>query len=161
MSIRKKGTRWEVRIRAGAGRRVEQRLPAGANRVDAQALEAALRRRLIAAATGRIDYTIAEAIERWRIDAQRLRSWPKDLRYRADVVLEAVGHYRLERLVEAADVLKARGAKSGLKPAKALDLIRHWIEEEVDADRQAKSLNYLMQELDQDRVAKRRLFEPR
>lgn len=117
MSIRKKGTRWEVRLRAGPGRRIEQRLPAGATRADAQALEVALRRRLVAAATGRIDYTVAEAIERWRIDAQRLRSWKNDLRYRADVVRDAVGHYRLEQLAEAADVIKTRGSKANLKPA--------------------------------------------
>jgi integrase len=117
MPIRRKGQRWEVRISAGAGRRVEQRLPPGATRVDAQALEAALRRRLIAAATGRLDYTVSEAITRWRIDAQRLRSWEKDLRYRADVVESAVGHYRLDRIVEAADLIKQRGAEAGLKPA--------------------------------------------
>jgi integrase len=117
MSIRRKGNRWEVRLGTGAGRRIEQRLPAGATRADAQALEAALRRRIITAATGRIDYTIAEAIERWRIDAQRLRSWPKDLRYRADVVRETVGHYRIEQVVDAADKLKQRGAAAELKPA--------------------------------------------
>jgi hypothetical protein len=47
----------------------DRHLPPGATRADAQALEAALRRRLIAAATGRLDYTVSEAITRMRIDA--------------------------------------------------------------------------------------------
>lgn len=117
MPIRRKGNRWEVRVSAGAGRRIEQRLPPGAGRADAQALEAALRRRLIAAAAGRIDYTIAEALARWQLDAERLRSWAKDVRYRADVLRETVGHYKLDAIAEAADAVKARGRGAGLKPA--------------------------------------------
>jgi integrase len=111
VAIRKKGTRWEVRVRAGAGRRIEQRLPAGATRADAQALEAAIRKRLVGAASGRIDYTLIEAIDRWLPDAQRLRSWQKDLRFRLAVVRDLVGHYQLSQLTDAADRIKRQGGE--------------------------------------------------
>ena len=117
MSVRRKGTRWEVRIRTGAGRRIEQRLPPGATRADAQALEVALRRRLIDSATGRVDYTLIEALDRWQTDAMRLRSWQKDLRYRAQVLRELVGTYRLSQIADAADLVKRRGAREQMKPA--------------------------------------------
>jgi integrase len=117
MSIRRKGRRWEVRVSAGGGRRIEQRLPAGATRADAQALETALRRRLIDTATGRIDYTLVEAIDRWQIEAERLKSWDKDLRYRAAVLRDIVGNRRLSKLIDVADLVKSHGTHDGLKPA--------------------------------------------
>lgn len=117
MSVRRKGTRWEVRIRSGAGRRIEQRLPAGATRNDAQALEVALRRRLIESATGRTDYTLIEALNRWQLEAQRLKSWEKDLKYRAGVLRELAGRYKLSQLVDVAEAIKAHGTANGLTPA--------------------------------------------
>jgi integrase len=76
-----------VRVATGGGRRIEQTLPVGATRADALALEATLRRRQIDTAAGRRPRVlIDEAIERWLPSAQRLKSWPKDLRYRVDVL---------------------------------------------------------------------------
>jgi integrase len=117
VSIRRKGKRWEVRVSAGSGRRIEQRLPLGATRQDAQALEHALRRRLISAATGRIDYTLGEALNRWQIDAERLKSWQKDLKYRADVLRDIAAVTPLTKIAEVADLVKRQGAKLGRKPA--------------------------------------------
>jgi integrase len=115
--IRPKGNRWEVRLRTGAGRRIEQRLPPGATYDDAKALKAALQRRLIESATGRVDYTLIEVLDRWQPDAERLRSWERDLRYRAGVVRDTVGHYRLSQITEAADLLKRRGSRAQLSAA--------------------------------------------
>ena len=56
-----------------------------------------------------------EALDRWQPDAERLRSWARDLRYRAAIVRQLVGHYRLAQLADAADLIKRKGAE--LKPA--------------------------------------------
>lgn len=85
MPIRRKGNRWEVRVSAG-GRRVEQRLPPTATRADARALEAALLRRAVEAQTGRINYTIGEALDAYEQEARSLKSYQLDLRYRIDVL---------------------------------------------------------------------------
>jgi integrase len=60
---------------------------------------------------------LIEALDRWQTDAMRLRSWQKDLRYRADVLRELVGTYRLSQVVEAADLVKQRGAREQMKAA--------------------------------------------
>lgn len=87
MPIRRHGNRWQVRVAAGGGRRIEQTLPVGATRADAVALETSLRQRQIDHASGRKPkYLIDEAIDRWLPAAKRLKSWPKDLRYRVEVV---------------------------------------------------------------------------
>lgn len=117
MSVRLKGNRWEVRIRAGAGQRIERRLPPGATRNDAYALEAALRKRIIQSAAGRVDYTLIEALDRWQIDAEHLKSWERDLRYRADVLRDIVGTRTISQITDVVDILKKRGKKEGLKPA--------------------------------------------
>lgn len=117
MPIRRKGNRWEVRVGAGGGRRIEQRLPAGATRNDAQALEVALRRRLVETATGRVDYSLAEAFDRWEIEARRLKSWEKDVRYRAAVLRELAGSRKLSQLVDVADMVKAKGTEAKLSAA--------------------------------------------
>lgn len=117
MSIRRKGNRWEVRIRTGGGERVEQRLPSGATRRDAEALEVALRRRLVDSATGRIDHTLLEAFEAWQVDAQRLKSWQRDLRYRADVLRGHLGTTSLRQITDVADRVKKAGHDAGLSAA--------------------------------------------
>lgn len=117
MSVRRKGNRWEVRIRTGGGQRVEQRLPAGATRRDAEALEVALRRRLVDSATGRVDHTLLEAFDAWLAEAQHLRSWPKDLRYRADVLKGHLGTSTLRQITDVADRIKKAGHQAGLSPA--------------------------------------------
>lgn len=117
MSIRKKGNRWEVRLRNGSGRRIEHRLPTGAKRADAQALEVALKRRLIESETGRTNYTLIEALERWLVDAQQLKSWEKDLRYRYNVLREIAGTYKLREILEVVLLVKRRGKEQGLKAA--------------------------------------------
>jgi integrase len=116
MSVRRKGNRWEVRVRAGGGQRIEQRLPPGASRGDAQALEVALRRRLIDSATGRVDHTLIECFEVWQAGAQQLRSWSKE-KYRADVLKGHLGASTLRQIVEVADRIKAAGHAAGLSPA--------------------------------------------
>jgi integrase len=102
MPVRRHGQRWQARVATGGGRRVEQTLPPGATRADALALEATLRRRQIDHAAGRRPhYLIDEAIDLWLPAAQRLKSWPKDLRYRVDVVKV---HTAGRTLAELADV---------------------------------------------------------
>ncbi len=117
MSVRKKGNRWEVRVRFGDGRRVERRLPLGASRTDALALEAQVRGDVVAASLGRFDYPLKTALDRWQIDAQRLKSWQRDLRYRAGVVRETYGERRLSELQKVADGIKEAGAKADLSAA--------------------------------------------
>lgn len=91
MSVRRIGQRWQVRIRLGGGERVEQTLPRTAKRADALQLEAQIRRSQIDAAIGRKPkYLIDDALERWvESSAKRLKSWPRDLKYRVDVQKKA------------------------------------------------------------------------
>ena len=58
-----------------------------------------------------------EALDRWQTDAERLRSWQKDLRYRAAIVRQLVGHYRLTALGDAADLIKRKGLAMRRTPA--------------------------------------------
>jgi integrase len=109
--VRKHGNRWQVRVAVGGGRRIEQTLPPGATRNDALALEAALRRRQIDAATGqRPRYTVADALDRWLPEAARLRSWSHDLRYRFDIVRQLAGSLPLEQLPDLAGTIRKAGA---------------------------------------------------
>lgn len=119
MSIRKIGNRWQVRVRVGGGTRVERTLPPGAGRVDAQALEALVRREHVDAATGRRPrYLIADAIDRWtETYAKQLKSWPRDLRFRAPVLLKYAKKRPLEEIVDVADQIKRDGPKHGLTAA--------------------------------------------
>lgn len=119
MPVRKRpGRSWEIRVSIG-GRRVERRLPAGASRDDAYELEAQIRRELVAASLGRIDRSIGEAIERWKPDARRLKSWEKDLRYRLAIFQEAYGTFRLSQCAEVADAVKKSASDAGKAPAAA------------------------------------------
>ena len=119
MSIRKRGDRYQVRVRVGSGQRLERTLPAGATRYDARALEVALGRARIDAAAGRRPrYLIDQALDRW-VDssAKSLRSWAKDLRYRVDIVRTHTAGRSLEALPDVADAIKRQGLASGVAPA--------------------------------------------
>ena len=85
---------------------------------------------------GRINYgasvgclvRLKTALDRWQIDARRLKSWQRDLRYRAGVVRETYGERRLSELQKIADDIKEAGAKADLSAAgvnRYLAILRH------------------------------------
>lgn len=116
MSIRRVGNRLQVRVRIGGGARVERTLPPGAKFSDARALETQIRRAQIDSQVGRRPkYLIDEAIDRW-VDssAKHLRSWPRDLKYRVDVLRTYTAGKPLESLTDVAERVKADGLKEGL-----------------------------------------------
>lgn len=117
MPIRKRGDRWQVRVALGSGRRIERTLPPGAKRADALALEARLAGQRIALATGQGSYTIDDAIDRWLTDAQALKSWARDLRYRIPILRQYTAGRPLAELPAVADKIKAKGLEAGLTPA--------------------------------------------
>jgi integrase len=118
MSIRRVGNRWQVRVRLGGGRRIEQTLPPGAAKRDAQALETQVRRVQIDSAVGRRPaYLIDDAVDRWvETAAKHLKSWPRDLRYRVDVLRTHTAGRPLADIPEVAEVIKEAGAVAGLLP---------------------------------------------
>lgn len=111
MSIRKRGDRYQVRIRLGGGQRLERTLPPGSTLADARALQAALSRARIDASVGRKPhYLIDQALDRWvESSAKSLRSWDKDLRYRVDVLRTYTGGLPLDALPDVADRIKRAG----------------------------------------------------
>lgn len=114
MSVRKRNDRWEVRLRIGDGKRIEKTLPAGASKQDALALEASFRRQQVDHTIGRPRrYTIAEAMDRWEIEARSLKSWQRDMRYKASVVRQIAGTMPLSDLPALAQEIKKRGRDSG------------------------------------------------
>lgn len=119
MPIRRRGTRYQVRVRLGSGARVERTLPAGSTIADARALEAALLRQRIDAEAGRAPrYLIDQALDRWvETSAKALRSWEKDLRYRVDVLRSHTAGRPLDELADVADAIKRAGLAAGLAPA--------------------------------------------
>lgn len=119
MPIRRKGNRWEVRVGAGKrGARIEQRLPEGATRADALALEAALRRRAVEVATGRVRRLIDEAINEWvATSATQLKSWHTSLRYKVSVVQEFTAGRYLDELPKVAQAIRRAGVAADAKPA--------------------------------------------
>ena len=118
MSIRKHGTRWQVRIRVGSGRRIERSLPPGATRADAQALEARLRQQIIGSATGQQRWQIDDALDRWVAgDAQHLKSWARDLRYRVEIIRTYTAGQPLAALPDVADRIKRKGQDAGTTAA--------------------------------------------
>lgn len=130
MSIRRHGNRWEVRLRAGGGRRIERTLPPGATRRDAEALEATLRRRIIDRATGQQPRRlISEALERWEeTSARHLKSYPENLRYRIALVRQFSAGRHLDEIPEVAELLKAgavRPTVDGRKPLKPASINRY------------------------------------
>jgi len=119
MSIRKRGDRYQVRIRVGGGQRLERTLPAGATLTDARALAVTLGRVRIDAAAGRkARYLIDQALQRW-IDtsARSLRSWAKDLRYRVEALRTHTAGRYLEAVPDVADSIKRQGLAAGVAPA--------------------------------------------
>lgn len=119
MSLRKHGNRWQVRVRVGSGRRIERSLPPGATRADAQALETRIRHQLLASAKGEVArHSIDDALDRWiETGAERLKSWPRDLRYRVGVIRSFSAGRALAELPEVADAIKARGQRENLSAA--------------------------------------------
>lgn len=119
MSIRKKGNRWEVRIRVGGGQRIERTLPAGATRADARELENAIRREKINAAIGRKpDYLIDDVLDQWeKTGAAKLKSWKKSLQYRFRILRESYTAGRaLSEIVAVAEKIKADGQRENINP---------------------------------------------
>lgn len=119
MSIRRVGQRWQVRVRVGSGARVEQTLPRGARRADAFQLEAQIRRSQVDSAVGRKPkYLIDEALERWvETSAKHLKSWPRDLKYRVDVLRGYTHRRPLDAIPEVAERVKEDGQREKLSPA--------------------------------------------
>lgn len=117
MPVRKRGDRWQVRVALGGGRRLERTLPPGAKRADALALEARLGRQRVALATGQAEHTLDDAIDRWLTDAQALKSWARDLRYRVGILRPYAAGRRLDELPAVADQIKKRGRQEGLSAA--------------------------------------------
>lgn len=111
MSVRKIGLRWQVRLSVG-GERIEKTLPRSATRADAKALETAIRRKAVQAATGK--HSLDDAIDHWLPTAKSLKSYDKDIRYRLEVVREYTGGKALEELPAVAERIKAAGQKEGL-----------------------------------------------
>ena len=119
MSIRRKGNRWEVRLRLGAGCRIERTLPPGATRDDARALEVKIRRAQIDIAVGRKpERLIDDAIDQWiATGADKLRSWQRDLKYRINVLREYTAGKPLDQLITVAEKIKKDGQAEGLAAA--------------------------------------------
>lgn len=119
MSIRKRGDRYQVRIRVGSGQRLERTLPAGATLADARALEVSLGRARIDAAVGRRpEYLIDQAIDRWvETSAKSLRSWKKDLRYRVEIIRTHTAGRPLDAIPDVADAIKTAGIEAEVAPA--------------------------------------------
>lgn len=119
MSIRKRGNRYQVRVRTGGGQRLERTLPVGATLADARALEVALGRSRIDAEVGRRPrYLIDQAIDRWvETGAKSLRSWQKDLRYRVETLRTHTAGLQLDAIPDVADAIKRTGIAGGVAPA--------------------------------------------
>ena len=119
MSIRRKGNRWEVRIRVGSGQRVERTLPPTATRADARALETQIRRAQIDLAVGRKPArTIDAALDQWlATGASSLKSYRRDLKYRFAVIREYTAGKPLDALVDVAESIKQNGQREGLTAA--------------------------------------------
>ena len=118
MSIRRRGDRYQVRVRLPAGQRIERTLPAGARLEDARALEAEIFRRRIDYAVGRQpDRLIDEALLRWEPEARALKSWHKDLRFRFAEVRRYTAGRRLDDLPAVADEIKEAKLAEHRKPA--------------------------------------------
>lgn len=119
MSIRKRGDRYQVRVRIGGGQRLERTLPPGATLADARALEVSLGRARIDAAVGRRPrYLIDQAIDRWvETSARSLKSWSKDLRYRVEILRTHTAGKPLEAVPDVADAIRRTGLQADVAPA--------------------------------------------
>lgn len=119
MSIRKLPSgRYQVRVRLGDGRRAEPVLPAGATYRDAVELRNRLQARKIEIAKGvKPTRLIGEALLKWKPEAQALKSWGRDLRYRYDVIRERCAERPIDDIPAVAEELKRDGLAAQLKPA--------------------------------------------
>lgn len=131
MSIRKKGQRWEVRVRIGSGQRFERTLPRGATRDDARALETQVRRASIDAAAGRKPkHLIDEVVEQYvNTIAKNLKSYKKELQYRIKILRGYTDGKPLDDLVTIAERIKAEGQRVGLAPPsinRYISILRRW-----------------------------------
>jgi len=125
MSIRKRGDRYQVRVRVGSGQRLERTLPVGATLADARALEVSLGRARIDAAAGRRQrYLIDQAVDRWvESHAQSLRSWSKDVRYRVETLRTYTPGRYLEDAPDVADAIRRTALAAQVAPATANRLL--------------------------------------
>jgi integrase len=119
MAIRKRGARYQIRIRLGSGQRLEKTLPSGATRRDAVDAEATLRRAAIDDAAGRKPRALIDAaLDKWVAEgASQLRSYEKDLRYRVAVLREHTKGRYLDELGDVAASVKRTGLTLNLKAA--------------------------------------------
>lgn len=118
MPVRKRGTRWQVRLPLGDGRRLERTLPPGASRADALAAEAHLRRQQVDIAAGRDPARLIDAaLDRYEAGSRGLKSYDRDLRYRIAALREWTGGRVLDEIPDVAARVQADGLASGLAPA--------------------------------------------
>lgn len=119
MSIRKRGNRYEVRVRIGSGQRIEKTLPVGATRQDAIALETSLRQRQIATAAGRQpSRLIDEAFDLWiETGASSLKSYKHDLSYKIDVLRGYTAGKSLDQIPDVASAITKACQAEGLTAA--------------------------------------------
>lgn len=119
MSVRKRGTRYQIRVSVGGGQRVEKTLPAGTTRAQAREVEAALVSRQIQLATNRREQkSIDDALDRWETtEATQLKSWAKDLSYRVALVRKYTAGRPLEDLPAVAAQLIDAGRIAHLSSA--------------------------------------------
>lgn len=118
MSVRKKGNRWEVRIRVGSGQRIERTLPVGASKADALAFEAKIRREQIDTEVGRRRrYLIDQALDKWESEARHLKSYEGSLKYRISVLRDWTKGKPLSELPSVAEQFKQAARKESLSPA--------------------------------------------
>lgn len=125
MSIRKRGNSWQVRVPLGGGQRVERTLPPGATRADALAVEAGFRRQVVDGVVGRkARRTIADAIDEWEKSAKVLRSYERDLRYRANALRDLAGTMALDEIPALAQRMAAAAEKNPANVNRHLSLLR-------------------------------------
>lgn len=111
MSVRKRGDRWQVRLRLGGGRRVERALPKGGTRADALAVESQIRRAQIDAAAGRKpDVALDTLLDRWiNEQARRQRSWSRT-KYIVSVLREFTAGRTLVQIQDVAGKVRSADA---------------------------------------------------
>lgn len=116
--IRKRGTRYQVRVPLGDGRRLERTLPPGASYRDACDAQDHLRRQQIDVAAGRNPARpLDSALDRYEALARSLKSYEGDLRYRIATLRQWTAGRTLDDIPDVASKLAADGLASGLKPA--------------------------------------------
>jgi integrase len=111
MSVRKHGKRWQVRVTLN-GVRHEETLPLGASKADAQLYEAKIRRETVDSVVGRPKrQTIGDLLDGYEKQAERLKSYDKDLRYRIAVIRERFGRLGSEDVPRVEEQLASTQGK--------------------------------------------------